>query len=108
MLPTPLPPTVLANSVVRLEPMEARHLEGLAAIAGDPAIWAWMGMDASQPGMIDVLVRQAIGGREAGREMPYVVHLADSGRIVGSSRYSNLEPADGGLEIGWTWYARDV
>ena len=108
MLPTPPPPTVLANSVVRLEPMEARHLEGLAAIAGDPAIWAWMGMDASQPGMIDVLVRQAIGGREAGREMPYVVHLADSGRIVGSSRYINLEPADGGLEIGWTWYARDV
>ena len=108
MFTTPLAPVVLSDAHVRLEPIEARHLPGLQAIAGDPQIWTWMPMDGGQPGAMDVLVRQAVGAREAARELPFVVHLAETGQIVGSTRYLNIQPNDLGLEIGWTWYARAV
>ena len=108
MIRLPLDPITLSDRHVRLEPIEAGHLPGLAAIAGDPGIWTWMPMDASPPGAIDRLVRQAIGAREAGSQLPFVVRLIEGGRVVGSTRYLNIMPADRGLEIGWTWYARDA
>ena len=35
--------------------------------------------------------------------LPFVTIDRASGRVVGSSRYLNIAPADLRLEIGWTW-----
>jgi len=41
---------------------------------------------------------------QANRTMATLVTVeSDAGRIVGSSRYLNIAPADLRLEIGWTW-----
>lgn len=108
MILKPVEPVVLTGRHVRLEPIEARHADGLRAIAGDPDLWRFMAIDGADPDGFDRLMRNAIAAREAGNQLPFVVHLAADGTIVGSTRYLNIAPVDGGLEIGWTWYARSV
>ena len=43
--------------------------------------------------------------KAAGRALPFVVLDADSGEVIGSTRYCNAEPEHRRLEIGYTWYA---
>ena len=96
-------PTILAGAFVRLEPIAARHLDGLTAAGHDPAIWTWMPADGSTPDGMRAIVEVAIAGHAARTMLPYVTIERSTDRIVGSSRYLNLVPADLRLEIGWTW-----
>jgi RimJ/RimL family protein N-acetyltransferase len=50
-------------------------------------------------------VASALQGQASGREYPFVVRLLnDGGRIVGSTRYLDVDEFNGTAEIGWTWY----
>ncbi len=102
----PVQPVVLTGRFVRLEPLEERHRAGLWAIAGLPEIWPFMPADGSNPGGFERLFDAALAERNAGRQLPFVVRLLADDRLAGSTRYLNLSPADGRLEIGWTWYGR--
>src|SRR5258708_3798669 len=48
-------------------------------------------------------VGASLEARRSGREGPFATRLADTGKIVGSSRYLNVRPPDRVVEIGWTW-----
>lgn len=101
-------PVPLDNAIVRLEPLAESHREGLRVIAGDPRIWPFMPIDGGQADEFDRLIDEALSAAAQGRERPFAVRRATDGRLVGSSRYLNIAPGDGGLEIGWTWYTADV
>jgi RimJ/RimL family protein N-acetyltransferase len=99
-------PVTLAGRVVRLEPMTAAHVPGLAAAGKDESIWKFMlygdvtSQDSMSAWVDDMLLRQA-----AGTDLPFtVIHLA-SGRIAGATRYLEMRPPHRSLEIGGTWYA---
>ena len=51
---------------------------------------------------------KAMQAESQGREYPFVVLLVDSGRVVGSTRYLDVQEDDRTVEIGWTWYAPDT
>jgi RimJ/RimL family protein N-acetyltransferase len=98
-------PVTLAGKVVRLEPMTAAHIPGLAAAGKDESIWKLMlygdltSQDSMSAWVDDMLLRQA-----AGTDLPFtVIHLA-SGRIAGATRYLEMRPPHRSLEIGGTWY----
>jgi RimJ/RimL family protein N-acetyltransferase len=94
---------VLAGRFVRLEPIEERHRHDLlAAAAQGSATFLYMSADLS-----------------AG-ESAWPAYLADAlrpdfvawatvdvatGRAVGSTRFGDIAPEHGRLEIGWTWIA---
>jgi RimJ/RimL family protein N-acetyltransferase len=50
-------------------------------------------------------VEAALAAQAAGRELPFATIEQVSGRIVGSTRYLNIEPVHRRLEIGYTWVA---
>jgi RimJ/RimL family protein N-acetyltransferase len=101
-----LDPVSLAGRFVRLDPLEERHREALRPVAQDPAIWTYM---ASALGaQFDPWFDRALAERQAGRELPFIVHLLRDDSIAGSTRYLNIEPAHKRLEIGSTWYVRAV
>jgi RimJ/RimL family protein N-acetyltransferase len=103
---------------VWLEPLALDHVEGLlAAAAADPALYAMTVVPQSREGMIDY-VKTALAWREAGTAFPFAVLRADSGEVIGSTRFYQLErwawpeghPLHGrttpdACEIGYTWYA---
>ncbi len=90
------PDAPLTGRVVRVEPMEERHREGLRrAAAEDPSIFRYM----VYPGDFDVWFDDAL----ASADDPFVVTV--DGREVGSTRYLFFEPVHLRVEIGWTWLA---
>jgi RimJ/RimL family protein N-acetyltransferase len=102
----PLEPVTLTGRHVQLQPLDEAHREPLRPAAQDPAIWA---LTASAYGAdFDPWFDRALRERDAGRELPFVVRLRRDDRLVGSTRFLNIEPAHKRLEIGTTWYARAV
>jgi N-acetyltransferase len=98
-------PVTLEGRIVRLEPLAAAHLDGLAEVAFDPSIWRWT---LARPSDIDGLrawLDAALAGAAAGSEMPFATVDVASGRPIGSTRFMSIVPEHRRLEIGWTWVA---
>ena len=96
-------PVTLEGRIVRLEPMSLDHVEGLAAVAGDPAIWRWTTGRRMDHAAMRQWVATALANRDAGTEHPWVTVDPATGRPIGSSRYLNIVLEHRRLEIGWTW-----
>jgi RimJ/RimL family protein N-acetyltransferase len=93
------PAAALEGLLVRVEPIEERHREGLREAAErEPQIHRYTLMPALG---FDRWFDMAL---ETQTELPFVVHV-DS-RPVGSTRYMSVEPLHKRVEIGWTWLER--
>jgi RimJ/RimL family protein N-acetyltransferase len=99
-------PVVLEGYGVRLEPLEARHRDGLAAAAEDGRLWELWYTSVPAPGETNAYIDAALQGQRAGHMLPWVVIEAKSGRIVGATRYHDIVAAAERVEIGYTWYAK--
>jgi N-acetyltransferase len=89
----------LIGRIVRVEPIEERHRDGLREAAErEPHIHRYTNMYSFG---FDRWFDLAL---ESGREVPFVVVV--DGKPAGSSRYLNVEPLHKRLEIGWTWLER--
>ena len=76
--------------------------EALFAAASDPLIWEQHPeTDRYKREVFRRFFDSAIESRGA-----FVVIERSSGRIIGSSRYWNLKPAESEVEIGWTFLER--
>ena len=96
-------PVTLDGPRVRLEPLEERHLEDLARVAFDDAIWRWtIGRPMDARGL-RIWFDQAWASAEAGVEVPFATLDTASGRAIGSTRFMSIAPEHRRLEIGWTW-----
>jgi RimJ/RimL family protein N-acetyltransferase len=93
------PPAAVAGRIVRLEPIEERHREGLREAAErEPEIHRFTLLPVLG---FDRWFDLALG---TDTEVPFVVHV--DGRPVGSTRYLNVDCDHRRLEIGWTWLER--
>ncbi|HEX7082482.1 MAG TPA: GNAT family protein [Gaiellaceae bacterium] len=93
------PGQALEGRIVRVEPIEERHREGLREAAErDPRIHRYTSLYAFG---FDRWFDLALESRT---EVPFVVCVG--GRPAGSTRYLNIEPAHRRAEIGWTWLER--
>ena len=93
------PSEPLRGRVVSVEPIAERHRERLREAAErDPRIHRYTNMYTfGFERWFDAAVASET-------EVPFVVHV--DGRPVGSTRYLNVEPFHGRVEIGWTWLER--
>jgi len=102
-------PVTLTGNVVRLEPLQATHVESLFRAAQDPAIWSFMPYDPSiSLEAMQFWITDALEAQIHGKDGVFVIVNLASGEIVGSTRYLTIVPKDRGLEIGGTWLAREV
>jgi RimJ/RimL family protein N-acetyltransferase len=92
---------------MRLEPMRAAHGPALLEAGRAAEIWEWMPSRPVSPMTMDGWLKKAMLAESQGREYPFVVVLVPSGRLVGSTRYLDVQEDDRTVEIGWTWYAPD-
>ena len=103
--PTPI---VLEAAHIRLEPLAPRHLTDLV-LAGDedPEVFRFMTLSPYVVGWEDWLA-EALAGQTAGRYVCWATVLAAEDRAIGSTRFGDIEPTHGRLEIGWTWLGRSA
>lgn len=103
-----LGPVTLTGPHIRLEPLRATHAQALLAVAQDPQIWTWMSALPVTQAAMDTWIEEALGAQARGSEYPFAVVDLHGNRVVGSTRYMDVEPASKGVEIGWTWYAPET
>ncbi len=96
-------PITLHGARVRLEPLKDAHLDDLARVAFDDAIWRWtIARPIDEPGL-RAWFDQALANAAAGTEVPFATVDAASGQAIGSTRFMTITPEHRRLEIGWTW-----
>jgi N-acetyltransferase len=68
-----------------------------------PSLWRWtLNANATEAELMTYL-EQAFAAQADHREVPFVTVERASGRVIGSTRYLNIEPHHRRLEIGYTW-----
>ena len=99
-------PATLEGHGVRLEPLELRHEEGLAAAAADGALWELWFTVVPEPAKTRAYIDHALEGQREGRMLPWAVRDLATGAVVGSTRFHDIVASIDRVEIGYTWYAK--
>jgi RimJ/RimL family protein N-acetyltransferase len=100
-------PVKLTGRHVQLQPLSLEHIEGLKGAATDGQLWRLWYTSVPAPVDMQAYIEKALALRESGDAMPWAV-LDGEGKVVGSTRYGNVDAANRRVEIGWTWYAKRV
>jgi len=100
-------PIVLEGKYVRLAPLDETHLEGLCEYGLDAELWKWTLSNIDTKKKMSSYLRSAMRDQKRGLALPFAAIERDSGKIVGSTRFGNIETANRKAEIGWTWVARE-
>ena len=98
-------PVVLDGERVRLEPLGRHHLDDLAEVAFDEALWRYtLARPVDRPSLgewLDV----ALANAAAGSEVPFATVDRSTGKAIGSTRFLAIVAEHRRAEIGWTWVA---
>lgn len=93
----------LANDRVTLRRVRVTDTEAFAQIVYEPEIWRYFVQRIETPDDLHIFLESAIRDTLTGTRVVFAVIDNATGRIVGSTAYGNLAPADRRLEIGWSW-----
>ena len=84
--------------------MRPEHADALLDAGQAPDVWTFMPANANTPETMQRWLSRALQAERLGREYPFVVRRLQNGRIIGSTRYLDVQEEDRTAEIGWTWY----
>ncbi len=96
-------PVTLEGKFIRLEPLSPGHLAGLCAAGLDEELWRWTTQPVTTPEEMRAYVQTALDEQARGVALPFATLEKASGRVIGSTRYGNIDRANRRVEIGWTW-----
>jgi RimJ/RimL family protein N-acetyltransferase len=97
-----LQPTLKGN-LIELRPLRPQDFDALFSAASDPKIWEQHPeSDRHQREVFQRFFDGALESRGA-----FAIIERKSGRIIGSSRYCNLDLTTREIEIGWTFLERE-
>jgi RimJ/RimL family protein N-acetyltransferase len=97
-------PVTLERDGIRLEPLTPEHEAALIEAAGDGQLWDLWYTAVPVPAGMAAYISAALQGQRDGHMLPWTVRDAESGQIIGSTRYHDIVPAIDRVEIGYTWY----
>ena len=97
-------PVVLEGHGVRLEPLARAHVPDLLAAARGDEVWRYLSIPQPQ----DAAAMSAVVDAAVADPDRVAWAVVVGGRAVGSTSYLDVDLSVGGLEVGWTWYAREV
>lgn len=100
----PDPQLTLVGNGIRLEPLRSAHLDGLNRSCSATALWQYMpALPPSSMSDWHEWLSRALAERDSGGSVPFALVQQQSEVVVGSTRYLDIAPQHGGIEIGWTF-----
>jgi RimJ/RimL family protein N-acetyltransferase len=100
-MPFDLQPT-LTGKLIELRPLRPEDFDALYQAGSDPLIWEQHPeSDRYKREIFQTYFDSAIGSKGA-----FAVVDRKSGKVIGSSRYHDLKPEEGEVEIGYTFLER--
>jgi N-acetyltransferase len=100
-------PVTLTGSVVRLDPIRHKHADLFWEVANDALddIFRWIPYRMQTREDFQQLVAKALQEQERGESMVFTTIEQSSGRVIGSTRFMNIDRTNRRVEIGSTWIA---
>ena len=100
-------PLTLEGAVVRLEPIRSEHAELCWDAAKNDLedIFRWIPYSMRTPEDFHKLVEKAFAEQERGESIVFATVERSSGRVIGSTRFMNIDRVNRRVEIGSTWIA---
>lgn len=100
-------PVMLEGSVVRLEPLRREHAAMFWAVAKGEIdnIFRWFPYRVGSAEDFRNVVNKALAEQDRGESVPFATVERNSGLVVGSTRFMNIDRANRRVEIGSTWIA---
>lgn len=95
---------VMSGEHVTLEPLVHSHAAGLREALGSGELSRCWYTNVPSPAQVESFIDNALGAAESLGEMPYAVRDS-SGRLVGSTRFYDVDSTVPRVSIGHTWYA---
>ncbi|HUU13046.1 MAG TPA: GNAT family protein [Terriglobia bacterium] len=96
-------PVTLEGNFIRLEPLSLEHHAGLCEAGLDEELWRWTTQPVRTPDEMRAYIQTALDEQARGVALPFAAIEKASGRVIGSTRYGNIDRANRRVEIGWTW-----
>jgi N-acetyltransferase len=97
----------LEGTSVRLEPLRLEHAPLFWDVVKDDLeeTFRWIPYPMAKPEDFQTVVEKALAELERGESLPFAIVEKESGRVIGSTRYMNMDVANRKVEIGSTWIA---
>jgi RimJ/RimL family protein N-acetyltransferase len=102
-----LEPIELTGAIVMLVPLEMGHVEPLRAAVLDGEFWKLWFAKVPSPDQMESYVVQAIEEAKKGN-IAFAVRLNKTNKIVGTTRFYNVDEITRRPMLGYTWYAKSV
>jgi RimJ/RimL family protein N-acetyltransferase len=99
-------PVTLSTDRLILRPLSLSDVPALGEAASDGALWEKKTTTVPRPEGLEAYVQKALELQAAGLALPFATVVNDGDRIVGSTRYMNIDAANRRVEIGTTWIAK--
>ena len=111
----------LVGRYIRLEPLDVRHIDGIAAAAAvDPSLYRWSPIPQGRS-QAEEYVKTALACKDAGTALPFATTLQSDRVVIGSTRFWNIEywawpvgherygrGLPDACEIGYSWLTRSA
>lgn len=101
----PLPITLEGNQVL-IRPMTLQDKDQLVEAASDGSLWNLWYTSVPTPDKMESYILTALTEQEEKKSLPFIIIRKKDQKIVGTTRYMNIESVIRRLEIGSTWYAK--
>lgn len=100
-------PLTLEGSTVRLEPLRREHAQLFweAAKNDIEEIFRWIPYSVKNLGELEAVVAKTLAEQERGESVAFATIERASGKVIGGTRFMNIDRANRRVEIGSTWIA---
>ncbi len=99
-------PITLEGQFIRLEPLTLGHHDALCQVGLDEELWRWTTVIIRTPEEMRAYIEEALTAQTAGTTLPFATVERATNRVIGSTRFGNIDKANRRVEIGWTFVAR--
>lgn len=99
--------TQLKGKFVTLEPLNNTHIDGLKQAVLDGESWKLWFANVPSPEVMEKYVVEAVSAAEHG-DIAFAVRCNKTNKIVGTTRFYNVDKINKRAMLGYTWYSSSV
>ena len=98
----------LTGTHISVLPMDIQYLDELKEAVKDGELWKLWYTFVPKPEGMKEWILNALKENSEGISVPFVIQRKSDNRIIGSTRFMNIEKDIRRFEIGTTWYAKSA
>ncbi len=101
-------PNRLDGHLIHLQKLELRHLFVLEKLGSNPIIWQNLLVEGWRNDEFWQWATDTLDLQKTGKSVVFAVIENQTGNIVGTTRFQDIDVQHNRTEIGWTWYDPSV